>query len=77
MFDALVETDNLERLARFTLADGGMEDCVVSSKGRLPLGFLAVWVLEGTFKGHFASPFCISFSSEFYLPGPHLHRNWL
>ena len=55
VFDALVKTVNIERSSRFTfpVAGGGMLVCARSSKGRLPVGFLAVCVLEGTFTGAF------------------------
>ena len=59
VFDAEVEACYTERLARLTLplAGGVMTDCAGSSKGRLPLGFGAICVLDSTF----TVAFCLLF----------------
>ena len=55
VFDALVEACNTERRSRLTfpVAGGGILVRATSSKGRLPLGFPADSVFEGTFAGAF------------------------
>ena len=63
VFDALVEARacEAERFTRLTLTlvGGGMSCCAGSSNERLPLGFVADCVLDGTIAG----AFCVA-----YLP---------